>query len=132
MNSQELDLLVADWDDVYKKGQTTFWVLLALYDGKKYTAQIDEFIRTATHDHFQVREQSLYRALRRFHDMQLVGIEKIPAPGGPDRKYYHLTPIGKAVLARFTHLNLVPLFQNSTHSLITNLIQEHSPHETIT
>jgi len=118
--------MVGDWDDVYKKGQTTFWVLLALYDGKKYMNQIDDFINKATSNHFQIREQSLYRALRRFHGMGLVTLESIPSPRGPDRKCYSLTETGKIVLARFSSLNINPLYEDHTVQLIQSLTQEKS------
>lgn len=125
MNAQQVDLLVGDWDDVYKKGQTTFWVLLALYEGKKYMPQIENFIRQATKDHFSVREQSLYRALRRFSDMQMIATENVPNPHGPDRKYYFLTPLGVQVLAQFTTLNIIPLYEADTSRLITKLLKEN-------
>ena len=38
MNEETIDILVADWDDVYKKGQLSLWILLAIADGKKYAA----------------------------------------------------------------------------------------------
>ena len=48
MSSRTVDGLVADWDEVYKKGQLSLWVLLAVYDGKKYAAQISDFMSEAT------------------------------------------------------------------------------------
>jgi DNA-binding PadR family transcriptional regulator len=112
MSSQSVDGLVADWDEVYKKGQLSLWVLLAVYDGKKYAAQISEFMSEATHGEFEVKEQSLYRALRRFNDMGLVQITLEESPNsGPKRKYYQLTVVGEAVVGRFVTLNIAPLLQ---------------------
>jgi DNA-binding PadR family transcriptional regulator len=112
MNDRSVDGLVADWDEVYKKGQLSLWVLLAVYDGKKYAAQISEFMSEATNGEFEVKEQSLYRALRRFDDMGLVRITLEESPNsGPKRKYYQLTEIGEAVVGRFVTLNIAPLLQ---------------------
>jgi DNA-binding PadR family transcriptional regulator len=112
MNDRSVDGLVADWDEVYKKGQLSVWVMLSLYDGKKYAAQISEFMSEATNGEFEVKEQSLYRALRRFDDMGLVRITLEESPNsGPKRKYYQLTEIGEAVVGRFVTLNIAPLLQ---------------------
>lgn len=95
---------------MYKKGQLTLWVLLAVADGKKYADEIADFISGATAGHLTVAEQSLYRALRRFRSMGLVAITEEPSPnGGPNRKYYLLTGDGFAVLQKFINLHLAPL-----------------------
>ena len=112
MSSRSVDGLVADWDEVYKKGQLSLWVLLAVYDGKKYAAQISDFMSEATNGEFEVKEQSLYRALRRFDDMGLVRITLEESPSsGPKRKYYQLTQTGEVVVGRFVTLNIAPLLQ---------------------
>lgn len=112
MSSRSVDGLVADWDEVYKKGQLSLWVLLAVYDGKKYAAQISDFMSEATNGEFEVKEQSLYRALRRFDDMGLVRITLEESPNsGPKRKYYQLTETGEAVVGRFVTLNIAPLLR---------------------
>jgi len=119
MSSRSVDGLVADWDEVYKKGQLSLWVLLAVYDGKKYAAQISDFMSEATSGEFEVKEQSLYRALRRFDDMGLVRITLEESPNsGPKRKYYQLTEVGEAVVGRFVTLNIAPLLQPNIIKLL--------------
>lgn len=119
MNSRSIDGMVADWDEVYKKGQLTLWVLLAVYDGKKYAAQISEFMSEATKGEFEVKEQSLYRALRRFDDMGLVQMTLEESPNsGPKRKYFQLTEMGQAVVGRFVSLNIAPLLQPKIINLL--------------
>lgn len=125
MDEDVINGLVADWDDVYKKGQLGFWILLSIYDGRKYTAEIIDFMNTATSGHFEVKEQSLYRALRRFHSMQLVDITEQPSPNsGPMRKYYELSSLGRIVLGRFITLHIMPLTQPSVNKLITRAAKE--------
>lgn len=122
MDRHSVDELVADWDDVYKKGQLTLWVLLAVFDGKKYAAQITDFMFEATDGSFEVKEQSLYRALRRFDDMGLVrmSLEESPS-GGPKRKYYELTDEGVAVVGRFVEINIAPLLQPKIITLLQSV-----------
>lgn len=125
MNEDVINGLVDDWDDVYKKGQLGLWILLAVYEGRKYTAEITDFMESASHGHFTVKEQSLYRALRRFNDMGLVHVTEEQSPNsGPKRKYYELTELGKAVLGRFTAMNIMPLLQPKISTIITNVAKE--------
>jgi PadR family transcriptional regulator PadR len=125
MNTNRVNILVAEWDDVYKKGQLSLWILIAIFDGKKYAAQINDFMHAATNGTFEVKEQSLYRALRRFHAMKLIVITMQESPsGGPQRKYYELTPEGEEVLRRFVALNINPLLRPNVSQLVKRLQQE--------
>lgn len=119
MNNHEVDELVADWDEVYKKGQLSLWVLLAIADGKKHAAQVADFMTDATDGFFTVKEQSLYRALRRFDSMGLVSTSLGESHnGGPKHKYYQLTDLGKAVIGRFVTNNVAPLLQPKIQQLL--------------
>ena len=120
MDERLIDELVSDWDEVYKRGQLSLWVLLAIADGKKYAGQITDFMSNATGDVFGVKEQSLYRALRRFDGMGLVKITKEVSPNsGPKHKYYELTDVGEVVIARFVRRNVAPLLQPEIQTLLT-------------
>lgn len=122
MDEKEIQLLVADWDEVYKKGQLSLWILLAIYDGKKYAAQISDFMYEASKGAVEVKEQSLYRALRRFTIMGLVKISEEESPNsGPKRKYFTLTDSGEEVLIRFTKLHITPLLETPTITLLERL-----------
>jgi len=125
MKENEVENLVADWDDVYKKGQLSVWILLAIFDGKKYSAQINEFMYDATDGRFEVKEQSLYRALRRFSDMGLVSITEEQSPNsGPKRKYYQLTQGGEKVLGKFLNLHIAPLLRPDVSALLERAIEK--------
>ncbi len=81
----------------------------------------------ATNHTFEVQEQSLYRALRRFKGMKMVDLVQEESPsGGPKRKVYHLTPVGVETLRRFIDLHISPLVQDPIHHLITR-ISERTP-----
>lgn len=124
MNEEELDGLLSDWNETYKKSQLSFWILLAISDGEKYMAEILTFLSDTSGGSLDVKEQSLYRALRRFKDMKLVQITEHPSPhGGPNRKYFTLSATGKHLMARFIEQNIAPMYSPAIVSLI-NKAQE--------
>ena len=117
--NEELEILLADWTDTYKKSQLGFWVLLAISDGEKYMTEILTFLSDTSGGSLEVKEQSLYRALRRFKTMGLVQITEHPSPnGGPNRKYFRLSPTGRTLLAAFVKQNIQPIFTPQITQLI--------------
>ncbi len=98
--------LLEGWEDVYKKGQLTLWVLLALHEGPKHMSQIKEFIAISTNDTQTADDQSMYRALRRYDDAELVQYETVKSSNGPDLKIYSITQTGHKVLATFVKHNV--------------------------
>jgi PadR family transcriptional regulator PadR len=112
--------LLDGWNEVYKKGQLTLWVLLALKDGEKYMAEIKAFIAKHASKPIAADDQSMYRALRRYHAAMLISFTTAPGDSGPERKVYCLTPTGSRVLAAFTEQNIVNVFYDeSIKALIT-------------
>lgn len=102
--------LLEGWEDVHKKGQLTLWILLALKDGAKHMQQIKDFIETITINTLTADDKSMYRALRRFHDAEMIVFEAKPSEEGPDLKVYRLTPVGKRLLAKFIDRNITAIF----------------------
>jgi DNA-binding PadR family transcriptional regulator len=102
--------LLEGWEDVFKKGQLTLWIMLALKDGPKHMAEIKNFISSATNETLSADDQSMYRALRRYHDVEMVGFRQEPGKNGPDLKIYHLEDIGQKVLDSFVKRNILDVF----------------------
>ena len=98
--------LLTSWEETYKKGQLTFWLFLALRDEPLYVSEIIEFIESATNGTISCEEQSVYRSLRKYYDLEIVDYELRQGHKGPDRKYYYLTVIGKELLHEFTQRNI--------------------------
>jgi PadR family transcriptional regulator, regulatory protein PadR len=111
---QELDKyekkLLEGWEEVFKKGQLTLWIMLALKDGPKHMSEIKQFIYQATNGTLTADDQSMYRALRRYYDTELVDFKQEPGKGGPDLKIYSLSSVGEKVLDRFTKRNILEVF----------------------
>jgi len=131
MDETYIDVLVSEWDEVYKKGQLGLWVLLSLYGHKRYAAEISQYMYAATGGTFEVKEQSLYRALRRFKGMKMISVtEEDSSNGGPKRKFYELTPVGQEVLARFIGLHLTPLMNPDVLGTIRTITNQGEQNET--
>lgn len=105
--------LLRGWEDVYKKGQLTFWILLALKDGPKHMAEIKQFIAEQTHDTLVADDKSMYRALRRYRSAEMIVFKSAPGNGGPERKIFALASAGSRVLAAFCERNIIPVFYQS-------------------
>jgi PadR family transcriptional regulator PadR len=104
--------LLDGWEDIYKKSQLTFWILLALEAGDKHMSEIKHFIQKSTNETLTVDDQSMYRALRRFADAELVTAYTKPSQSGPDLKVYTLTETGVRILGAFTKRNIVDIYLN--------------------
>jgi len=112
--------LLEAWEETYKKGQLTLWIFLALRDGRKFVSEIKDFIDSKTGHTIQAEEQSLYRALRKHEYVKVVDHEMRPGQGGPERKYYYLTPMGATLLKTFIERNISLFFEPDIQFLLTN------------
>ena len=105
LNTYEQKLL-AGWEETYNKGQLSLWILLSLKAGPKYMSQIKEFILESTSKLVDPDDKSVYRALRRFRDSELIDYNLLPSTSGPDLKSYFLTTTGTNVLNVFLGRNI--------------------------
>lgn len=110
LNEYETQLLEG-WEEVYKRGQLTLWIMLALKDGPKYMAEIKSYVEAYTKSAVTADDQSMYRALRRYTEAEMVTFTSEPTEKGPDRKVYALTKTGVHVLEQFVIRNLHGLMQ---------------------
>ncbi len=81
---------------------TVFHMLLALADGEKHGYGIMRAVADETHGQMQIRIGSLYGAIRRMIDAELIEeTNERPDPALDDerRRYYGLTDFGRRVLS---------------------------------
>jgi DNA-binding PadR family transcriptional regulator len=119
--------LLDAWEETHKKGQLTLWIFLALRDGPKYVSEIKAFIETNTSRTIICEEQSLYRALRKFQQVEMTSFNPGKGDGGPDRKYYFLTPMGEDILDQFIERNIKLFFLPDIANLMTRKTQKPKP-----
>lgn len=119
MSTKEFDKLLKSWEEIYKKGQLTFWIFLALKDGKKYVDEIRQFVIDYSSNTMTVEEQSLYRNLRKYQHVGVVDFELRKGNKGPDRKYYFLTSLGNELIEQFIERNIKVFFNEKIKNLIS-------------
>jgi DNA-binding PadR family transcriptional regulator len=112
--------LLNAWEETYKKGQLTLWIFLSLKEGPKYVSGLQESIDRFSKGTIHAEEQSLYRTLRKFYHLKMVDFSAGKGHKGPDRKYYHLTPLGLSLLHSFVERNILIFFEQPLKELLLN------------
>lgn len=120
MSQNNLELLLAQWEETYKKGLLSFWLLLLLAQRRAYPYEIKDAIKELSQNTISADENSIYRALKRLAQSGVVDSEVQPSNSGPDRRYFFLTDLGQELLARFVSSNIL-VFQ---HPVVADLIQK--------
>jgi PadR family transcriptional regulator PadR len=102
---------LARWEEVYKRGLLTFWLLLLLDEHEMYAYEMRPALVAISQQTIDVDDNSIYRALKRFAEAGFVQSVVRASETGPDRRYFTLTPAGRALLAAFIERNLL-VFQS--------------------
>ena len=120
MTQNDIDYLLSQWEETYKKGLLTFWLLLLLDQRKAYPYEMKNAIIDLSQNTISADENSIYRALNRLAQYGIVESEMRLSETGPNRRYYSLTEDGKELLVRFITRN-IQIFQ---HPVVAELIQK--------
>ncbi len=102
--------LLEGWEAVFKKGQLTMWIMLALKHKPQHMAAIKDFISHATNGALTADDKSMYRALRRYREVEMIDYKEAAGTNGPDLKVYFLTETGQRILAAFVERNITSVF----------------------
>jgi len=117
-DEQFLSQLLDAWELTFKKGQLSFWVLISLKEGPKYLDEILSFIQVHSSNRLSYDEQSVYRSLRKFTDLELVEFEHHESKKGPDLKHFKITELGKMLLQKFIERNISIFYQPNLIQII--------------
>jgi len=112
--------LLQGWEETYKKGQMTFWILLALKDGRKHPEEILAFIENITNGTISCDLQSMYRSLRKLYEVEILDFELTPGHKAPDKKQYFISALGTNLLESFSQRNIRLFYQKEVQQLINN------------
>jgi len=104
--------LLEGWEEVYKKGQLTLWVLVALRERSMHMKDVKDHISSLTNATFTIDDNSMYRALNRYAKAGLITHRMAPNHSGPDLKEYVLTTLGTDLLQAFVAKNIDSVFYN--------------------
>lgn len=105
--SGDVDILIKKWEESYKKGLLSFWLLLILYEQPSYAYELGTSVSEFSQGTVIADEKSIYRALTRFQAMGLVRSELLQSKIGPQRRYYSLTQKGTSLLLHFIRRNIL-------------------------
>jgi PadR family transcriptional regulator, regulatory protein PadR len=121
--------LLTKWEEVYKKGLLSFWLLLLLHERSSYPYEIGQTIRDFSQNTISADENSIYRALNRFEALGVVSSALQPSDSGPARRYYHLTQSGNQLLADFIRRNILIFSTPSISERIQAVLLDSNPQE---
>jgi len=118
MGKDPLDNLLTQWEETYKKGLLSFWLLLLLAQRKAYPYEIRGAITEMSQGTISADENSIYRSLNRLADSGIVDSEVTPSETGPSRRYFFLTELGRQLLVRFITRNILVFEQPEVADMI--------------
>jgi DNA-binding PadR family transcriptional regulator len=123
MASDDIGELLNKWEETYKKGLLSFWILLLLYERPSYPYEMSAEVSKISQDTISVDDNSIYRALNRFESVGIVRSELQQSSTGPQRRYYSLTDTGQALLAQFIQRNIQVFETPAVSERIANILQ---------
>ena len=126
MTENDISNLLTKWEETYKKGLLSFWILLLLYERPSYPYEMSAEITKISQDTVSVDDNSIYRALNRFESVGIVTSELQQSSTGPQRRYYNLTDTGKTLLIQFIQRNIKVFETPSVSERIANVLQNSS------
>ncbi|MBW8010699.1 MAG: PadR family transcriptional regulator [Chloroflexi bacterium] len=107
MTENEITDLLHQWEESYKKGLLSFWILFSLTQRPMYAYEMKTEIIKFSQDSISADDNSIYRALKRFTKTGLIEGKLYPSPSGPARKYFSLTAVGTELLRKFIERNIL-------------------------
>jgi PadR family transcriptional regulator PadR len=125
MDQTNLENLLTQWEETYKKGLLSFWLLLLLAQRKAYPYEIKAAINEMSRNTISADENSIYRALNRLAGSGIVGSEMFPSETGPSRRYFFLTRLGLELLNRFINRNILVFEQPEVAELIQKTLSSN-------
>lgn len=126
MTNDDIGELLSKWEENYKKGLLSFWILLLLYERPSYPYEMSAEVAKISQGTISVDDNSIYRALNRFESVGIVASELQQSNTGPQRRYYRLTSKGKALLTEFTQRNIQVFETPSVSERIVTVLQNSS------
>ena len=125
MDQSALENLLSQWEETYKKGLLSFWLLLLLAQRKAYPYEIKAAINAMSRNTISADENSIYRSLNRLADFGVVDSELLPSETGPSRRYFFLTDLGHELLTRFITRNILVFGQPDVADLIQKTLSSN-------
>jgi len=127
MANDDTGQLLNKWEETYKKGLLSFWILLLLYERPSYPYEMSAEVAKISQGTISVDDNSIYRALNRFESVGIVKSELQQSNTGPQRRYYSLTQKGLGLLTEFIQRNIQVFGLPPVEERIQNILQNQGP-----
>lgn len=124
MSENGLDVLLLQWEETYKKGLLSFWMMLLMAHRPTYAYEMSGEIARLSHGTIMADDNSIYRALRRFQAAGLVESITQPSESGPPRRYFRLTDAGLELLRAFIRRNVLVFQAGDVSEMIESAIND--------
>ena len=125
--ADDIGELLNKWEENYKKGLLSFWILLLLYERPSYPYEMSAEVAKISQGSISVDDNSIYRALNRFESVGIVRSELQQSSTGPQRRYYSISDKGKNLLVEFIQRNIQVFETPSVSERIVAVLQNSSP-----
>ncbi len=119
---KDLDKTIALWKKEYKKGFTSFMILLLLKGHSMYGYQIKQKLAEITGEKVHFQDSAVYHILKKLRKKEFVTSEWRESNMGPKRKYYVITNSGERLINIFAIEYICPM-----NKALNNLIKKHFP-----
>ena len=115
--------LLDRWEESYKKGLLSFWLLLLLHERPAYAFEMRTRVENLSHGTISADDNSIYRALNRFAEIGVVNSELQASTQGPARRYYSLTGQGQELLRCFVERNILLFRDEEVEQRVEKVMQ---------
>ena len=126
MANDDIAELLNKWEESYKKGLLSFWILLLLNERPSYPYEMSGEVAKISQGTISVDDNSIYRALNRFETVGIVKSELQQSTTGPQRRYYSLTTTGRSLLIEFIQRNIQVFETPAVSERIASVLQNSS------
>lgn len=121
--SKNIEKTLLQWDKEYKKGFTSYVILLFLKKQPMYGYEIKNNLENMTDRRTTFQDSGIYQILKKLNFKKLVTTEIRESTKGPKRKYYSITEDGIELINLFTWNYALPI-NKALRKLIDESIQE--------
>lgn len=118
-NQKYIEKTLHQWDKEYKKGFTSYVILIFLKKQTMYGYEIKSKLEELTSSAITYQDSGIYQILKKLSSKKMVTIEIRKSNKGPKRKYYSITEAGLQLIEVFTKQYVMP-----TNRALEELISE--------
>lgn len=119
---QNVEKTLQQWDKEYKKGFTSYTILLFLMEKSMYGYEIKTRLEELTENDISYRDSGIYQILNKLNKKGFLKSEVKKSEKGPNRKYYSISKSGSQLLGEFTRQYVQPM-----NKAVNELIEKNFP-----